>query len=668
MAEIGRISLVVAFVVMAYLTVGSALGIMWRQPEVLASVRRGVYAAAALVTLAWGVLLYAFGTHDFSIQAVAHYNNRATDLVFSLSGIYAGQEGSLLMWAWGVVLMLFIVTLQFRGRHKSMMPWVTAVMGFVATFFLFILTFISDPFTKSAVIPADGQGLNPLLQNVGMLIHPPALYLGYVAFTVPFAFAIAALITGQLGDEWIRLTRGWTLLAWAFLGIGNILGAQWAYTELGWGGYWGWDPVENSSFMPWLVGTAFLHSVMMQKQKGMFKIWSLALIISTFLLTIFGTFLTRSDILSSVHTFGETGLGPLFIAMMALTIAVSVALIWDRAPLLQGDSELTSMVSREAAFLLTNLLFACAAFAVFVLTMLPVAADAIMGRKITVPPTSYNQVVGPILLVIVVLMGVCPLLAWRAASTGSVVRAFRLPAAVGLLAAAAAFLLGANQIHAVLGIWACGFVVGTVGLEFFRGARGKGRMLSRNPILSIPRMIWDNKPRYGGFMVHLGIILMAIGVIGSQGFKTEKDVTLTPGQEATIGSYRLVYNSLSMNSEGGKDVVSASMTAYSGDQLLGTMAPSKEFYKGFDNPNTEVSIHSTPVEDLYLILNSWDAQQKAVFKFVVNPLVTWIWIGGYVLLLGSVIAFWPDSRERTQDEIAFALEGGVIEAARPVNA
>ncbi|HEX2988174.1 MAG TPA: cytochrome c biogenesis protein CcsA [Chloroflexota bacterium] len=339
MAEIGRISLVVAFVVTAYLTVASAIGITRRQADLLASARNGVYTATALVTLAWGTLLYAFATHDFTMKTVANYNSRDTDLAYSLSGAYAGQEGSLLMWAWGVTLMLLIVTLQNRGRHKSLMPWVTAVMGFVATFFLSLLPFVSDPFARMATVPADGQGLNPLLQNPGMLFHPPALYLGYVAFTVPFAFALAALITGQLSNEWIQSTRRWTLFAWTMLGIGNILGAQWAYVELGWGGYWGWDPVENSSFMPWLTGTAFLHSAMIQRRRGMLKVWSLAVIIVTFILTIFGTFLTRSDVLSSVHTFGETNVGPMFVGMMVLLLAVSAALIWVRLPLLEGENE-----------------------------------------------------------------------------------------------------------------------------------------------------------------------------------------------------------------------------------------------------------------------------------------------------------------------------------------
>ncbi len=655
MAEIGRISLVVAFVVTAYLTVASAFGIARRQADLLASARNGVYATAALVSLAWGTLLYAFATHDFTLQSVAHYNSRDTDLAYSLSGAYASQEGSLLMWAWGIVLMMLVVTLQNRGRHKSLMPWVTAVMGFVATFFLSLLVFFSDPFVRTPVVPADGQGLNPLLQNVGMLFHPPALYLGYVAFTVPFAFALAALITGQLGNEWLQITRRWTLFAWVFLSIGNLLGAQWAYVELGWGGYWGWDPVENSSFMPWLTGTAFLHSAMIQRRRGMLKVWNLALIVATFLLTIFGTFLTRSDILSSVHTFGETNIGPMFVAMMLLTITVSGALIWGRLPLLERATELDSLVSRESGFLLNNLLLVGAAFAVLWGTMFPLISEAVRGVKVTVNAPFFNQVVGPILLATVILMGICPIIGWRRASMENLLRNFRIPVLLALVALVAALLLNASQPYALVAFAACGFVVGTVGMEFFRGARAEGRILKRNPLFALPSLVWGNKPRYGGYLVHLGIILLAIGVVGSQGFKVEKDVTLSSGQEATIGSYRVVYGGLASSVEGRKEVVAGTLTVYSGDQLLGKMTPSKEFYPGYDSPNTEVAIRSTPAEDLYLILNSWTST-NASFKLVINPLVSWIWVGGYLLLMGALIAFWPDAKEKRREAARLAVE------------
>ncbi|MGE5618239.1 MAG: heme lyase CcmF/NrfE family subunit [Sphingomonadaceae bacterium] len=667
MAEIGRISLVVAFVITSYLTVISAIGITRREADLLASARNAVYAAAALVSLAWGVLLYAFATHDFSLQTVARYNSRDIDLVYSLSGAYASQEGSLLMWAWGVVMMLLIVTLQNRGRHKTLMPWVTSVMGFVSTFFLSLLVFFSDPFIRLPAPPPDGQGLNPLLQNVGMLFHPPALYLGYVAFTVPFAFALAALITGQLGNEWIQITRRWTLFAWVFLGIGNLLGAQWAYVELGWGGYWGWDPVENSSFMPWLTGTAFLHSIMIQRRRGMLKVWNLALIIATFLLTVFGTFLTRSDILSSVHTFGETNVGPMFVAMMLVTITVSVALIWDRLPLLQGENELDSLVSRESSFLLNNLLLVGGAFAVLWGTMFPLISEAIRGVKVTVNAPFFNQVVGPILLAIVVLMGICPIIGWRRASMDNLLRNFRAPVLAGLIATAIALFLNVRQLYALVAFASCGFVLGTIALEFWRGARAQARILNRNPLLALGPLVWGNKPRYGGYLVHLGIVVLAIGVVGSSGFKTEKDVTLAPGQEATIGGYRLVYQGLSDSREGRKEIVAANITMYSGDQLLGTMTPTKEFYQGWDQPNTEVAIRSTAAEDLYLILNSWTGQ-SASLRLVINPLVAWIWAGGYLLMLGGFIAIWPDAKERRREAAWLAAERPTAEVLQPVDA
>jgi len=654
MAEIGRISLVVAFVVTAYLTVASAFGAARRQPDLLASARNGVYTAAALVSLAWGALLYAFATHDFSLQTVAHYNSRAIDLAYSLSGAYASQEGSLLMWAWGVVMMLLVVTLQNRGRNRSLMPWVTAVMGFVASFFLSLLVFFSNPFVRSAVIPPDGQGLNPLLQNVGMLFHPPALYLGYVAFTVPFAFALAALITGQLGSEWIQITRRWALFAWTFLSIGNLLGAQWAYVELGWGGYWGWDPVENSSFMPWLTGTAFLHSIMIQRRRGMLKVWNLVLIVATFLLTIFGTFLTRSDILSSVHTFGETNIGPMFVAMMLLTLGVSAALIWDRLPLLEGENELDSLVSRESSFLLNNLLLVGAAFAVLWGTMFPLISEIVRGVKVTVNAPFFNQVVGPILLGIVVLMGICPVIGWRRASMENLLRNFRVPLLAAVVTGVVAFALGTRQAYAIVAFAACGFVVGTMGTEFFRGARAQGRILGRHPILALPSLVWENKPRYGGYLVHLGVVVLAIGVVGSQGFQVEKDVVLSPGQDATIGSYRVVYGGLADEKQAIKEVVSAKLTVYSGDTLLGSMSPSKEFYNGWDSPNTEVAIRSTPTEDLYLILDSWTGNNVSL-KLVVNPLVSWIWVGGYLLVFGAVVALWPDAKEKRREAARLAV-------------
>ncbi|MCL4531736.1 MAG: cytochrome c biogenesis protein CcsA, partial [Actinobacteria bacterium] len=429
MADAGRVFLVLAFVVAVYVTGAGLVGALKREKDFLDSAGNGIVAGAILTSLAWAALLYAFVTSDFSIAYVAQYSSRDTDLAYKLSGSYAGQEGSLLMWGWSLAVFHLIVQMQNRRSNQALMPWVNVVMAGSQVFFLGLLTFVSDPFKRLPYIPTDGEGLNPLLQNMGMFFHPTTLYLGYVGFAVPFAFCMAALITGRLSDEWIRSTRRWTLFAWFFLSLGNLFGAQWAYVELGWGGYWGWDPVESASFMPWLTGTAYLHSVMIQQRRGMLKVWNIVLIITTFALTIFGTFLTRSGVLASVHTFGASPVGPLFIVLLIFLIIGSVSLLWYRLPQLEGDHELDSMVSRESSFLLNNLLLVGAAFAVFWGTVFPLISEAMRGVKVTVNAPFFNQVEGPILLALVVLMGVCPLIGWRRASTENLIRNFSYPTA-----------------------------------------------------------------------------------------------------------------------------------------------------------------------------------------------------------------------------------------------
>ncbi len=653
MADAGKVFLVLAFVVALYTTGAGLVGALRKQRDFLDSAGNGIIAGALLTTLAWAALLYAFVTNDFSISYVAQYSSRDTDLLYRLSGSYAGQEGSLLMWAWSLAIFHLIVQLQNRRSNQALMPWVNVIMAGSQVFFLGLLAFISDPFQRLTYTPADGQGLNPMLQNMGMLLHPTTLYLGYVGFSVPFAFAMAALITGKLSDEWIRSTRRWTLFAWFFLSLGNLFGAQWAYVELGWGGYWGWDPVESASFMPWLTGTAYLHSVMIQQRRGMLKVWNIALIITTFALTIFGTFLTRSGVLASVHTFGASAVGPLFIGLLVFLVTGSVSLLWYRLPQLQSDHELDSMVSRESSFLLNNLLLVGAAFAVFWGTVFPLISEAVRGVKVTVNAPFFNQVEGPILLGMVILMGVCPLIGWRRASTENLLRNFTYPLVMAVVSTPILyFLVGVHIIYAVVAFAACAFVLASLLLEFFRGTRAKHKLTGRNYLACLANLIWGNKPRYGGYIVHVGIILMAIGVAGSQAYKQEVEVTLDKGQETSLGNFRLVYEGLNTYPTATKERVDATIAVYSGNQLLGRMSPSKEFQKSQETPKSDVAIRSTPLEDLYLILNSWEGQ-KADFKFIINPLVMWIWIGGWVLLLGAGVAYWPDAREKRR---AVAME------------
>lgn len=659
-ADVGRIFIVLAFVVALYTTGISVLGAIRKEGDSLASARNGVIAVALLTSVAWLALLYAFITVDVSLKYVAQYTSRDTDLLYRLSGAYAGQEGSLLMWAWTLALFLLIVRIQNRTSNQALMPWVTAFMGFGLAFFLGLLTFFSDPFKRLPFVPPDGDGLNPLLQNMGMLFHPTTLYIGYVGFSVPFAFALAALVTGRLGDEWIKSTRRWTLFAWFFLSLGNLFGAQWAYVELGWGGYWGWDPVESASFMPWLTGTAYLHSVMIQQRRGMLKVWNMALIITTFALTIFGTFLTRSGVLASVHTFGDSGVGPAFIVFLVFLLVGSLGLLWARLPDLRSEHELDSMVSRESSFLLNNLLLVGAAFAVFWGTVFPLISEAVRGVKVTVNAPFFNQVEGPILLALVVLMGVCPLIGWRRASTENLIRNFSYPMAVAVVVSPVLyFVLGIHVTFAVVAFSACAFVIATLLLEFYRGTRAKRLLTRRHYPVCLAELVWGNKPRYGGYVIHLGIILMAMGIAGSQAYKQEVEVTLDKGQEATVGSYRLVYEGLNSFQTQSKEVVTATLAVYAGDRSLGKMSPSKEFHQAHQNPNTEVAIRSTPLEDLYLILNSWE-QDRASFKFILNPLVMWIWIGGWVVLLGTTLAFWPDAREKKRAEARMAAQRAAL--------
>jgi cytochrome c-type biogenesis protein CcmF len=509
---------------------------------------------------------------------------------------------------------------------------------------------VTSPFERLPNVPAEGQGLNPLLQNMGMFFHPTTLYLGYVGFSVPFAFAIAALITGRLGDEWIRSTRRWTLFAWFFLGLGNLFGAQWAYVELGWGGYMGWDPVENASMMPWLAGTAYLHSVMIQQRRGMLKVWNLVLIIVTFALSIFGTFLTRSGVLSSVHSFGLGAIGPLFVSFLIVILIGSFALLFDRLPRLRSDNELDAFLSRESSFLLNNLLLVGAAFAMFWGTVFPLISEAVRGVKVTVGPPFYDQVIPPIMLAVLVVMGICPLIGWRKATPENLVRNFVWPVGSALAAAVALFAIGVRTPYALLSYVILAFAAGAIALEYFRGIRARLQVHHDNPVLATPRLVWGNKPRYGGYVVHLGVIVIGIGVVASSMFATSAEANLAPGQTLAIKQYTLQFRDLAQYQTQGKQVVSATLNLSENGRPLGKVVSEKYMHRDHENPVTEVAIRTTPLEDLYVILASWADDGTATFKVLVNPGVVWIWIGGGILLVGTVVAFWPDAQEARRRE------------------
>ncbi|MFQ5886103.1 MAG: heme lyase CcmF/NrfE family subunit, partial [Anaerolineae bacterium] len=502
MTDIGHVALLLALAISAYAALAFFLGAKRGYPELVASAVNGVFAVCGLVTLATAALLYALLTRDFQVEYVASYTSRDLPLFYTASALWAGQKGSLLLWGWLLSVFAVVVLLQNRdGRNRELLPYISMVLMIAELFFLILMTFTSDPFHRLPFLPADGQGLNPLLQNPGMVFHPPTLYLGYVGFTVPFAFAIAALITGRLGYAWIRSTRRWVLFSWRFLGIGNLLGAQWAYVELGWGGYWAWDPVENAGLMPWLMGTAYLHSVMIQERRGMLKVWNLILIIVTFLLCIFGTFITRSGIISSVHAFGVSKLGPYFLGFMGVTLIAALWLLFERLGELRGENELDSLISRESSFLLNNLILVGATFAIFWGTIFPMISEAVTGNKITVAAPFFNQINGPVFLVLILLIGICPLIGWRRASPENLARNLLWPLTAALVFAAILLFLGVRQSYALLSFSVCGFVAATIFLEFFRGVRARHRMRGENPLRALISLVGKNKRRYGGYIV-----------------------------------------------------------------------------------------------------------------------------------------------------------------------
>ncbi|MGQ9629055.1 MAG: heme lyase CcmF/NrfE family subunit [bacterium] len=658
MVDIGYFSLLIAVLVSGYAAVAAVVGARCGRGELVRSAENSTFAVAGLLTIGMVALLYAFLARDFQVAYVANYSSRNLPLIYTVSALWGGQEGSLLLWGWLLAIFAAVVVFQNRRQNRALMPYVVAVLMSVELFFLVLVAFITSPFARLDFVPADGRGLNPLLQNPGMIFHPPTLYLGYVGFTVPFAFAVSALITGQLGDLWIRSTRRWTIFSWFFLGVGILFGAQWAYVELGWGGYWAWDPVENASLMPWLTGTAYLHSVMIQERKNMLKVWNMVLIIMTFLLCIFGTFITRSGIVSSVHSFGQSALGPFFLAFIGVALIGAFALLVDRLPLLRSTNELDSLISRESSFLFNNLILVGAAFSIFWGTVFPMISEAVRGVKITVGPPFFNQVNIPIGLALLFLTGICPLIAWRKASGRNLRRNFLVPFIIALLGGALLFAVGVRHGYTWLSFTLSIFVLSTIGSEFLRGVRARHNMASENYLVALARLIWRNKRRYGGYIVHVGMVLIFLGITGSSAFKVEREVHLSRGESVELRDYTIAYESLVQYPTANKEVVAATLSVYRGGRRLGSLSPAIETYKHEEEHTTsEVAIRSTLKEDLYAILAGYEPDgSAATFKLIVSPLVAWIWIGGAVLSLGTVIVMLPDRRERERLQVKYARE------------
>ena len=614
--------------------------------------QRGMMVSAGLVLVATLSLIHQLMVSNFSLEYVARYSSAATPTMYKFAGLWAGMEGSLLFWAAILGSYVFLVSHLNRHKNRSLMPVVLLVMGIVLLFFLTMIIFFENPFTAlpaGMVIKARtaGMGLNPLLQHPVMLIHPPLLYLGYVGFVVPFAFAIAALVTRRLDATWIRTTRRWTLFPWLFLGVGVILGGRWAYVELGWGGYWAWDPVENASFLPWLTGTAYLHSVIIQEKKNMLRLWNVVLIMATFTLTIFGTYLTRSGILSSVHAFAATDLGIWFFGFVVFIILSCTALILLRKDELISRNRLESFSGRESGFLFNNMIFLAITLAVLWGTMFPLISEAVRGVKITVGSPYFNRIIPPIGLLLLVMLGVGPLLAWRRTSRATLMRNFTWPLATGMVTMAAALLLGIRRVYPLLTIGLVAFVLTGIVVEVARGIQARRRIGGESAFTAFRTMVDKNRSRYGGYIVHLGILCLFIGFAG-KAFTVEKDLTLNDGESVFLKGYvfTLDQHHLAERSNHVAKIIDLSVTL--NDRPVTVLRPEKRFYTDQDNqPNSEVAIYSRPLEDLYAILGDVDLETgTAVMKIMINPLVQMVWLGGIIMVVGTLVTLWPSRTDR----------------------
>ena len=652
MAELGSYSLILALALGAYAFVAGIVALARKgnaYDRLGETARRAGIAVFGAVALAAVVLVTAAFQNDFSISYILHHSNRDLPIPYKFAVLWSGQEGSLLFWT----LLLSTYGLVLRLRHKvdtRLVAYASVVISAVQVFFLLLVNFAANPFAMTiGTLPPDGNGLNPLLQYPEMVIHPPMLYLGYVGFTVPFAFALAALIMKYPGEKWIHITRRWTMVTWGFLTVGIFLGAHWAYSVLGWGGYWGWDPVENASLMPWLTGTAFLHSVMMQEKRGMLKVWNVWLIFSTFMLAIFGTFLTRSGVVSSVHAFAQSSIGTWFVSFLALTFAVCLYWFLKNRDHLRSENRLESLVSRESSFLFNNLLLLVACFTVLWGTLFPVLSEWVQGTKVTVGPPFFNRVNIPVALLLLLLTGVGPLLAWRKTSMESLKRNFRIPVLTGLAVGALLVAIGyvkpwteQSEFYSLMTIVLSVTVATTVISEFVRGGRVIGRHTGQNLFASMVQLTRRNTRRYGGYIVHFGVIVIMIGFAGSA-FNQDIERELTPGQSMAIGPYTLTMRSNTQDDNANYSSEWAIVDVSKNGKPLTTMYPERRFFKASQQPQSMVALHTTLKEDLYLVYSGINQDTgNPIIKAHLNPLVLWIWIGVHILIIGTIVALIPN--------------------------
>lgn len=667
LTDLGYGALAITFLLAVYGILAAIWGVRTRRPDWVDSARNAMLLTFPLLTLSCLSLIYLLVNGHYEVEYVASVTSNSMPLYLRITALWGGQAGSLLFWSWLMSAFASAVTLRNWQRDREFLPWVVVVSLVTLGFFLGLTLFVENPFDRLWLLPggialksffapegaipyfqSDGKGLNPLLRHPGMIIHPPMLYLGFVSFVIPFAFAIAALITNRTDDRWIQITRRWSLVAWLFLSLGLILGGRWAYDVLGWGGYWGWDPVEIAAFMPWLTGTAFLHSVMIQEKRGMLKHWNMILIILTYNLVIFGTFLTRSGVLSSVHAFAQSAIGPLFFIYIGASFVISLSLLLQRWQDLKSDLHMTSLLSREALFLLNNLLFLGILVVCFWGVIFPLISEIITGQKVTVGPPFYERATAPLFAGLLLLMGIAPLAAWRHSTVQTLGKAVWKPTVVSLLVPLIALLSGIRSWAALLGFWLAAFVACVTLYEYGRAVIARAR--SRGEAL--PVAFWNlagrNRRRYGGYIIHLGVVLMAIGIIGIELFQKETQGTLAQGEELSLGPYTMRFESLAVfDTADGRNVARAVVSVYKNGRFVGELYPRRDYYYESQQPMTIPGLRSTMEDDFYVLLVDWQpiSSAGATFKVYQNPLVNWLWLGGFVFIIGTMVAAWPESEK-----------------------
>jgi cytochrome c-type biogenesis protein CcmF len=663
-AQVGYFIVLLSFGLALYGAGAAAYGGMRRRPAFVESGRHAMLLTFPLLSLASLALIYLLVSGDFQTEYVASVSSRAMPVYLRITALWGGQSGSLLFWSWLMAGFATAASARKWDRDRELLPWVIVVTMGTLAFFLSLVVFFESPFLRlwqtaagqqvtalfqpagtAPLIPLDGNGLNPLLRHPGMIIHPPMLYLGFVAFVIPFAFAIAALITRRTDDRWIRITRRWTLFAWLFLSLGLILGMRWAYDVLGWGGYWGWDPVEVAALLPWLVGTPFLHSVIVQEKRGMLKQWNMVLVILTYSSVLLATFLTRSGVFSSVHSFAASAIGPMFFVFIGVTFVGSLSLLISRWRDLQSENSLDSMFSREALFLLQNLIFMAIWIVCLLGILFPVFSELVTGQKVTVGPPWYERITGPLWAILLLLMGVAPLSVFGRSSWQRLGRSLWKPAAASLLVPVVLIATGMRNPFAVLGYWLGGLVLAVTLYEFWRGARARHQTRGENIFTALWRLTARNRRRYGGYIIHVGVVLMAFGIIGIEMFQTETQGQLALGEQLTLGRYVLTYDGLTQfDTPDNRNVARAVVSVYREGDYLGELYPRRDFYYDSQQSMTIPGVRSSLEDDFYVLLVDWQQvpQQGATFKIYHNPLVNFAWLGGLVFILGTLVAAWPD--------------------------